>query len=649
MLRLTNLTLRRGTKVLLQEANASINPGERVGVIGPNGAGKSTLFAMVRDELHADGGSFDLPRHIRVSHVLQETPGVEQPALDYVLDGDVTLRRWQRELADAEARDDGNAIGEIYAHLADAGFYDADARASALMLGLGFSVPQLRLPVASFSGGWRMRLNLARALLCPSDMLLLDEPTNHLDIEAILWLGDWLRRYPGTILVISHDREFLDTVINRVWHLDQQKVVEYRGNYTDFIAARAERQSQQQAAFARQQEHIAHLTSFIDRFKAKASKAKQAQSRIKALEKLERVAPIQEASAASFSFANQSNAPSPMLVLEDVACGYTTDNGPVTVIQPMTISLVPEQRIGLLGINGAGKSTLIQTLIGELPPLCGEIRKGKGLQVGYFAQHQVDTLRADETPMQHFVRLAPTTREQELRNFLGRFRFSDQTAFQKISSMSGGERARLALAFIAWQKPNLLVLDEPTNHLDLDMRQALASALAEFGGTVVLVSHDRALLESTVDEYWVIQDGKLQPFDGDLDDYRQWRVEQMKLAERALLGEIVPDQTSTAKPAAQTSSDKKSPTKNQTAGSSANRSTNSAQRKSIEKEIAQLDKKIAALQSKLEELESTMADPQHLGNPKVAAWAKEHGQVRGELDEQELRWMTLAEQLEALS
>lgn len=645
MLRLTNLTLRRGTKVLLQDANASINPGERVGVIGPNGAGKSTLFAMVRDELHADGGSFDLPRHIRVSHVLQETPGVEQPALDYVLDGDVTLRRWQRELADAEARDDGNAIGEIYAHLADAGFYDADARASALMLGLGFSVPQLRLPVASFSGGWRMRLNLARALLCPSDMLLLDEPTNHLDIEAILWLGDWLRRYPGTILVISHDREFLDTVINRVWHLDQQKVVEYRGNYTDFVAARAERQSQQQAAFARQQEHIAHLTSFIDRFKAKASKAKQAQSRIKALEKLERVAPIQEASAASFSFANQSNAPSPMLVLEDVACGYSTDNGPVTVIQPMTISLVPEQRIGLLGINGAGKSTLIQTLIGELPPLCGEIRKGKGLQVGYFAQHQVDTLRADETPMQHFVRLAPTTREQELRNFLGRFRFSDQTAFQKISSMSGGERARLALAFIAWQKPNLLVLDEPTNHLDLDMRQALASALAEFGGTVVLVSHDRALLESTVDEYWVIQDGKLQPFDGDLDDYRQWRVEQMKLAERALLGETAPDQVEVSKPAAQPSSDKKPPTANRPA----NRSNNSAQRKSIEKEIAQLDKKIAALQSKLEELESAMADPQHIGNPKVAAWAKEHGQVRGELDEQELRWMNLAEQLEALN
>ena len=645
MLRLTNLTLRRGTKVLLQDANASINPGERVGVIGPNGAGKSTLFALVRDELHADGGDVDLPRHIRVSHVLQETPGVEQPALDYVLDGDVTLRRWQRELADAEARDDGNAIGEIYTHLADAGFYDADARASALMLGLGFSVPQLRLPVASFSGGWRMRLNLARALLCPSDMLLLDEPTNHLDIEAILWLGDWLRRYPGTILVISHDREFLDTVINRVWHLDQQKVVEYRGNYTDFIAARAERQSQQQAAFARQQEHIAHLTSFIDRFKAKASKAKQAQSRIKALEKLERVAPIQEASAASFSFANQSNAPSPMLVLEDVACGYSTDNGPVTVIQPMTISLVPEQRIGLLGINGAGKSTLIQTLIGELPPLCGEIRKGKGLQVGYFAQHQVDTLRADETPMQHFVRLAPTTREQELRSFLGRFRFSDQTVFQKISSMSGGERARLALAFIAWQKPNLLVLDEPTNHLDLDMRQALASALAEFGGTVVLVSHDRALLESTVDEYWVIQDGKLQPFEGDLDDYRQWRTEQMKLAERALLGETAPDQANVSKPAAHNSADKKPPTTNRPA----NRSNNSAQRKSIEKEIAQLDKKIAALQSKLEELESAMADPQHLGNPKVAAWAKEHGQVRGELDEQELRWMSLAEQLEALN
>ncbi|RCS59554.1 ABC-F family ATP-binding cassette domain-containing protein [Parvibium lacunae] len=649
MLRLTQLTLRRGTKVLLQETNATLNPGERVGIVGANGAGKSTLFALLRDEIHADGGDATLPPHWRVSHVLQETPGVEQPALDYVLDGDVELRRLQAALSDAEAADDGHAMGELHSQLADAGAYDAHARAATLLLGLGFRVEQLSAPVASFSGGWRMRLNLARALLCPSDLLLLDEPTNHLDIEAILWLGDWLKRYPGTVLVISHDREFLDTVIERVWHLDQQRITEYRGNYTDFVAARAERQTQQQAAYSRQQEHIAKLNRFIDRFKAKASKAKQAQSRVKALEKLERVAPIQEDSAASFSFADVANSPSPMLVMEDVACGYTVDDHVHTILQPLSISLVPEQRIGLLGINGAGKSTFIQTLTGDIAPLSGQMRRGKGLQIGYFAQHQVDTLRANETPLQHLVRLAPTAREQDLRSFLGRFRFSNDSVFQAIETMSGGERARLALALIAWQKPNLLVLDEPTNHLDLDMRQALATALAEFAGTVVLVSHDRALLESTVDEYWVIQDGKLQAFEGDLDDYRRWRQEQLKQAE-AKLQATPGDATATDAVVTIEDTGERSNRRAERQATAAQRQALAVQRKPLEKAMAQLDKKIAQQQTLLHELEANMAAPEHLADgKKMAEWAKQHGLLRAELDALEVQWLEVAEQLEAIN
>ena len=516
----------RGTKPLFEQAELTINPGENVGLIGANGTGKSTLFAMLRDELHPDNGSIDFPKQWRVAYVAQETPALDRAAVDYVIDGDAALRAFERELAMLEAQGtaaDGHRIGELHAKLADADAYTARSRAEQLLVGLGFTEAQMTHSVASFSGGWRMRLNLAQALMCPSELLLLDEPTNHLDLDAILWLEDWLKRYPGTMIVISHDRDFLDGVTNVIAHIDERKLKRYSGNYSAFERQRAAQLELAQAMLDKQQRQRAHLQSFIDRFKAKATKAKQAQSRVKALARMEELAPLRAAAEFSFEFRQPERAPNPLLVLDKVDAGYRSDSGEENIIvRGINFALQSEQRIGLLGVNGAGKSTLIKTIAGDIDPVHGVARLGKGLVVGYFAQHQLEMLRPDDSPLMHLMRIAPDVREQELRDFLGSFNFPGEMVKSPIAPFSGGEKARLALALIVWQRPNLLLLDEPTNHLDLETREALTEALAQFDGTLLLVSHDRHLLRATTDEFLIVADGRLSSFDGDLDDYRDW-------------------------------------------------------------------------------------------------------------------------------
>ena len=526
MIRFTQITLRRGVKVLLESADVALNPGDKIGLIGANGTGKSSIFAMLRGELHADQGDVDYPARWRVAHVAQETPALDRAAIEYAIDGDTTLRRLEQELAAAEVADDGNRIGEIYAELGDADAWTVRPRAERLLHGLGFSHEQMEQPVASFSGGWRMRLNLAQALMCPSDLLLLDEPTNHLDLDAILWVEEWLKKYQGTLVIVSHDRDFLDGVVNVVVHIDSQKLKRYAGNYSDFERQRAAAVVLAAGMIEKQQRERAHLESFINRFKAQASKARQAQSRMKMLAKMEELAPLHASAPFQFEFRDPLRAPDPLLVLEDVAAGYRAEDmdGAVdkVVLRDIKFSLQSGQRYGLLGINGAGKSTLIKTIAGELAPLSGTANFNKGLVIGYFAQHQVEMLRNDESPLWNLAKIAPRVREQELRSFLGGFNFPGEMALKPITHFSGGEKARLALAMIVWQRPNLLLLDEPTNHLDLETREALTVALAQFEGTLVLVSHDRHLLRATTDQFLIVADGLLQPFDGDMDDYRDW-------------------------------------------------------------------------------------------------------------------------------
>jgi len=521
MIRLQNLTLQRGPQRLLEDAELTLHAGQKAGLIGANGAGKSSLFALLRGELGPDAGDCQLPADWRIAHMRQEVDTLERLAVDYVLDGDAHLRQVQRELAAAEAAHDGSAIARLHTELDSADGYTADARARKLLAGLGFSNEQMERQVGDFSGGWRMRLSLAQALMCPSDLLLLDEPTNHLDLDAILWLEDWLKSYPGTLLLISHDRDFLDSVVDHVAHLEQRKLTLYRGGYSAFERARAERLAQQQQAFEKQQAQRAHMEKFIARFKAQATKARQAQSRIKALERLEELAPAHVDSPFDFSFREADKVSSPLLDLAEGRLGY----GEKTVLQQVKLQLVPGARIGLLGPNGAGKSTLIKTLAGELEPLGGRLSRGENLVVGYFAQHQLDSLDPKASPLLHFQRLAPTEREQTLRDFLGGFDFRGPRCDEPVLNFSGGEKARLALALIAWGKPNLLLLDEPTNHLDLEMRLALTMALQEFAGAVLVVSHDRHLLKSTTDEFLLVADGRVQAFNGDLEDYARWLVD----------------------------------------------------------------------------------------------------------------------------
>ncbi|NUE79990.1 ATP-binding cassette domain-containing protein [Snodgrassella sp. ESL0304] len=522
MIEIKNLSLQRGNKQLLNNASLTIYPGQRIGLIGKNGTGKSSLFALIEGKISHDSGDIRLPKHWQLATVKQETPALDIPALDYVLQGDSELQLLQQLLQQAEDDDDGFKQAEYHARLDEIGAYSAPARAAKLLNGLGFSQQEQQQPVKSFSGGWRMRLNLAQALMCRTDLLLLDEPTNHLDLETVLWLEQHLAGLDTTQIIISHDRDFLNATTTQTVELTQQQLILYGGNYDFYQQERAQRLTQQQAAYLKQQAHIQHLQSFIDRFKAKATKAVQAQSRIKALARLERIAPAHLDSEFSFQFAQPDHLPNPLLKLEHISLGY----GDKTVLHDIDLSVESGARYGLLGVNGSGKSTLIKAISGSLKPLSGQIIRAEKLKIGYFAQHQLETLRADQSPVWHIQQLSPAVREQEIRNFLGSFAFIGDMALQPIAPFSGGEKARLALAMIVWQKPNLLLLDEPTNHLDLDMRHALTVALQTFKGALIVVSHDRSLLESTTDALIYLSDGELKHFDGDLSNYRQWRLTQ---------------------------------------------------------------------------------------------------------------------------
>jgi len=548
MITLKNVTLRRGAKVLLDNASVTLNPGEKIGLVGRNGAGKSTLFGLLNGTLHEDRGDYAIPSQWRMAQVAQDMPETEQSATDFVIDGDTILLAARNEVHDAEASNDGMRMAEAYMALNDAGEHDAESRAQALILGLGFKVAELGNPVSSFSGGWRMRLQLARALMCPSDLLLLDEPTNHLDLDAMVWLEAWLKRYGGTLIMISHDREFLDAITEVTLHIDNARLVRYGGNYSTFEDMRTEQMLLQQSTFARQQEKIAHLQLFINRFKAKASKAKQAQSRVKALERMEKIAPVLADAEFTFEFQEPANLPNPMLSMVDTAIGYPPPEDaprgtpPNVIVRNINRSVHAGQRIGILGANGQGKSTLVKTIAGDLAPIGGEVTAGRGLNIGYFAQQELDVLRPQDTPLEHMMRMAKEAiaagrnvpgREQELRNFLGTFNFSGEMVKQAVGTMSGGEKARLVLCMIVWQRPNLLLLDEPTNHLDLSTREALSVALNEFEGTVMLVSHDRALLRAVCDEFWLVSHGGIEPFDGDLDDYQRYLLNEAKRAREA--------------------------------------------------------------------------------------------------------------------
>ena len=643
MIVLDRITLRRGSKVLLADGNLRIQPGEKVALIGRNGAGKSSLFALFEGSLHEDAGNFSRPSAWRLGQVAQHLPETSDSATDFVLQGDTRLMAAEAELRAAEAADDGEALANAYTHLHDAGAHDAPSRAQSLILGLGFQVAQLDAPVNSFSGGWRMRLQLARALMCPSDLLLLDEPTNHLDLDALVWLEQWLRRYAGTLIVISHDREFLDAICQVTVHLEGGELKRYTGNYSSFEEQRLAQLELQGASFAKQQDKIAHLQKFIDRFKASAAKAKQAQSRVKAIERMEKVAPIMAMRDFSFSFREPAQLPNPMLSLQDCTLGY----GDTVIVNGVSKSVLAGQRIGILGANGQGKSTLVKTVAGEIPVLSGTITEGKGLAIGYFAQQELDVLKPDCNPLEHMIQLAkvcsPQAREQELRNFLGTFLFTGDMVTQAVGSMSGGEKARLVLALIVWQKPNLLLLDEPTNHLDLATREALAMALNEFEGTVMLVSHDRALLRATCDDFWLVSQGGVQPFDGDLDDYQKYLLDHAKAVRDAAKANSKQAQVAAK---AKVKVEDGLSQKERRQQEQQHRQAKLEQLRPWKKELKALDEKMAQLTAEQAQLHATMA--QQAEADTLATASKQLGSVDKALAEAEVRWLELSEKLESL-
>ncbi|MFP5408980.1 MAG: ABC-F family ATP-binding cassette domain-containing protein [Gammaproteobacteria bacterium] len=649
MIILKNLSLRRSAKVLLDNASVSINPGEKVGLVGRNGAGKSSLFALINGTLHEDKGDFSMPSQWRMAQVAQDMPETSESATDFVIAGDTTLAEAQREVTAAEESDDGERMAHAYMALHDAGAHDAQSRAQALILGLGFQVRELDQPVNSFSGGWRMRLQLARALMCPSDLLLLDEPTNHLDLDALVWLEAWLKKYPGTMLVISHDREFLDAVTNVTIHIENGQLTRYGGNYSTFEDMRAEQMALQQAAFAKQQDKIAHLQSFINRFKAKASKAKQAQSRVKALDRMERLAPMLASADFTFEFKEPLNLPNPMLTIDDASFGYPppadapAGTPPALIVQHVSKSVFAGQRIGILGANGQGKSTLVKTIARDLAVVAGAVTEGRGLNIGYFAQQELDVLRPADTPLEHMIRLARDTianggagqfssREQDLRNFLGTFNFSGDMVKQAVGTMSGGEKARLVLCMLVWQRPNLLLLDEPTNHLDLATREALAMALNEFEGSLMLVSHDRALLRSVCDEFWLVTHGGVEPFDGDLDDYQRYLLEEAKRVRESLKEAGKPMSAPVAKAEA--------------APVAAKKPVSSGRIKSLKQKLEKLDKSMAALQAEKGAFEARLGGT--LSVEEITETGKQLQHVIDELAIEEGEWLELSGEIEAL-
>ena len=629
MIELKNLTLQRGLKVLLDKASITVNPGQRIGLIGKNGTGKSSLFALIKGEIMQDGGDILIPKHWKLAAVAQETPALEVSALDYVLQGDTELQNFQTALNSAEAQNDGMKIAEYHAKLEEIDAYTAPARAAKLLNGLGFSQQEHGKSVKAFSGGWRMRLNLAQALMCRADLLLLDEPTNHLDLETVLWLENHLASLPCTQIIISHDRDFLNAATTQTVELSNQKLTLYGGNYDFYQNERAQRLAQQQAAYIKQQAHIQHLQSFNDRFKAKATKAVQAQSRMKALAKLERIAPAHLDSEFSFEFESPAHLPNPLLKLDKADLGY----GDNTVLHDISLSLESGARYGLLGVNGSGKSTFIKALAGELDLQAGQMVKSDKLNIGYFAQHQLDTLRDDQSPVWHIQQLSPEVREQEIRNFLGGFNFVGDMALQKIEPFSGGEKARLALAMIVWQKPNLLLLDEPTNHLDLDMRHALTVALQSFQGALIVVSHDRSLLEATTDSFLLIHQGRLQAFDGDLNDYRLWRLAQ---------------ENATAAPAASTQAQSRKDTKRieaQIRQEKARRSKPLQQKiDKAEKEMAELGDKQAAFEAFLAQEDAYLEE----NKVKLQQTLSDLATVKVKLSELEENWLAWQDEMESV-
>ncbi|MCP2230904.1 ABC transporter ATP-binding protein [Erwinia aphidicola] len=624
------LQIRRGVHVLLDNATATINPGQKVGLVGKNGCGKSTLLALLKDEISADAGSFNYPGNWSLAWVNQETPALDIPAIEYVIDGDREFRQLESELAHANEIDDGHAIATLHGKLDAVQAWTIQSRAASLLDGLGFTQEQLQRPVSDFSGGWRMRLNLAQALICRSDLLLLDEPTNHLDLDAVIWLERWLKSYTGTLILISHDRDFLDPVVDKILHIEQQSIFEYTGNYSSFEIQRATKLSQQQSMFENQQLKVAHLQSFIERFKAKATKAKQAQSRIKMLERMELIAPAHVDNPFTFSFRAPENLPNPLLKMEKVSAGY----GDRKILNSIKLNLVPGSRIGLLGRNGAGKSTLIKLLAGELAPLQGDIGLAKGIKLGYFAQHQLEFLRADESPIQHLVRLAPKVLEQQLRDYLGGFGFQGDKVSEETRRFSGGEKARLVLALIVWQRPNLLLLDEPTNHLDLDMRQALTEALIDFEGALVVVSHDRHLLRSTTDDLYLVHDGKVEAFEGDLEDYQQW------------LSDLQKQTVADAAPKADSANSAQA-RKDQKRREAELRTQTQPLRKQIEKLEKQMEKHNAELSAAEGKL-SDSAIYEQARKADLTAALQQQATAKSALEECEMEWLAAQEELESI-
>jgi ATP-binding cassette subfamily F protein 3 len=633
VIQLKNLTLARGARTLIEDASIQIHPGWRVGLVGANGSGKSTLFALLRGELHADRGDCEFPSTWRIASVAQETPALEMPAIEYVLDGDVELREIERELARAEALHEGHRVGELHARLGDIDGYGATARAAALLSGLGFADAEFERPVSGFSGGWRMRLNLAQALISRSDLMLLDEPTNHLDLDAIVWLEKWLAGYRGTLMLVSHDRDFLDGCVTHIAQIAAQHLTLYTGNYTAFEEQRAGELAVQQALFDKQQREIAHLTRFVERFRAKATKARQAQSRLKALDRIERIAPAHVDAPFDFEFPEPARAPDPLLALQRVRAAY----GERIVLGNVDLTLRPGDRLGLLGPNGAGKSTLVKLLGGELAPRDGRRLEGRGLTIGYFAQHQLEQLRPTESPIQHLLRLEHHTREQTLRDYLGGFDFRGSMADAPVGAFSGGEKSRLALALIVRRAPNLLLLDEPTNHLDLEMRHALTKALAEYEGSLVLVSHDRALLRTVCDAFLLVADGNVAEFDGDLDDYLEWLA--ARRATQAAANAHAPALTATIA------------RKEARAAAAAERQAKLARRRPLVKEIDQLELSLAQWHEEKREIDETLADPSIYESPdldKLKGLALRQNELTRLIDEAEQRWLEVHEQLEEI-
>ena len=626
MLNFSDISIRRGTRVLFEKATFNLYRGEKIGITGENGSGKSTLLALVRGEVTPETGSFDMPGNLTVAHVAQELSASDETAIEFVMDGDAELRAIEQQIAAAEAANDGHRLAELYGHYDAVGGYHARSRAATLLHGLGFSTSDEQRAVRDFSGGWRVRLNVARALMCRSDLMLLDEPTNHLDLDAVLWLEQWLQDYRGTLLLIAHDRDFLDQICNRIVNIEQGRADVYRGNYSAFEEARAAKLAQNQAMYVRQQREVKHIESFINRFKAQASKARQAQSRIKALERMQLIAPAHVDTEFTFSFLEPHKLPRPLLTIEDQAAGY----GEIAVVEKIRFTISPGARIALLGHNGAGKSTVMKLLAGELPALSGERVEAKDLRMGYFAQHQLEQLKVGESPLQHLRNMggpaAVKATEQELRDFLGTFGFRGDRVFEAIGPFSGGEKARLVLALLSYLRPNLLLLDEPTNHLDLEMRQALARALQDYSGAVLMVSHDRHLLRTVIDEFHIVADGRATAFDGDLDDYARWAADNPKEAIKA---------APTPEPRAM---------RKRADAAQRNRSS------TLNTELAKLDKQLAKLQQQQQEIELQLsaADIYDAANKaRLSKLLEQQTKLRHELNEVEANWLEVAELLQA--